>query len=143
MFGWSSNRYVGSFAVTRVYRRSGLWLAAGAWTSSISPLLEKYAPIRPVKGQALLLKTDRTVVNHIIKRKKIYIVPGDNHHVQVGSTTEPEAGFDCHSTAKAIAELTDGALSLVPSLATASCCENLGRFAPQISFKKVFPGVCT
>ncbi len=91
-------------------------IATGAWISQLDPLLQKYAPIAPVRGQALLLRTADSVASHIIKRKKIYIAPRDERHILVGSTTERGVGYNSKPSAQGIASLAAGAIELIPTL---------------------------
>jgi glycine oxidase len=50
---------------------------------------------------------------------KRYLVPRDDGHVLVGSTEEPEAGFEKANTAEAVAELLALGTGIVPALASA------------------------
>lgn len=94
-------------------------ITAGAWTSQIAPVLSEYAAVRPVRGQAVLLQADRSLFTPIVKKKSVYLLPRSGGQVVIGSTTEPEAGFDIRNTAKGVAGLMDGALETVPALAEA------------------------
>ncbi len=98
-----------------VIKTAKVLVAAGAWTTALHPALAQYAPIKPVRGQALLLEMDRPVIGRIIKMNKIYLVPW-GQRILVGSTTEPEAGFDCSTTPQGIEMLLAGARELVPAL---------------------------
>jgi glycine oxidase len=86
-----------------------IWVPA-----AISPL------ITPVKGQALLLRARQEVIGHIIKSGPIFLVPWPDGRILVGSTTEPEAGFDTTNTAEGVAFLLHGATELVPALKSAT-----------------------
>jgi glycine oxidase len=93
-------------------------IAAGAWTAQLHQALAQAAPIKPVRGQGILLETDRPLIGRIIKKGKVYLVPW-GRQILVGSTTEPAAGFDCSTTAEGIAMLRAGAAEIVPALAGA------------------------
>jgi glycine oxidase len=75
--------------------------------------------VHPVRGQIVLLRTREPVVSRILMVGKAYLVPRGDGRVLVGSTEEPEAGFDKRTTAEAVAKLIALATELVPSLAGA------------------------
>jgi len=91
-------------------------LCAGAWSSALDPRLATLMPVHPVRGQMVLLQFDERPFAPVISQGKIYIVPRRDGHVLIGSTEEPEAGFQCRNTAKGIAHLLESAMTLVPSL---------------------------
>ena len=93
-------------------------LATGAWTES---LLEEvgYRPgIYPVRGQIALLHPQAPILTRVVERGKRYLVPRPDGRVLVGSTEE-DAGFEKQTTATAIAELLEFAMTLAPALAQA------------------------
>jgi glycine oxidase len=93
-------------------------IAGGAWSSRLASQLGQAAPIVPIRGQILLLVEDRLSVKRIINQQLRYIVPRGDGRVLVGSTEE-DVGFNRTTTASAIQDLLDFALSLVPTLAQA------------------------
>ena len=95
-------------------------LCAGAWSSQLHPRLEKVGPVFPSKGQAVLLRMENPPVNSIVKRGHCYLLARRDEHVFLGSTDEPEAGFNKRSTAVAMSDLMSGALEMVPGAASAS-----------------------
>ena len=95
-------------------------LCAGAWSSQLHPRLDKVGPVFPSKGQAVLLRMENPPVNGIVKRKHCYLFARRDGHVFLGSTDEPEAGFNKRSTAAAMSDLMSGALEMVPGVASAS-----------------------
>lgn len=101
------------------YEPGKVLLCGGNGIPMISPELASLAPIKPVKGQALLLATDRPIISHIIKNGAVFLVPWHDGRILVGSTTEPDAGFDTSNTAQGIEFLTAGAIATCPPLAQA------------------------
>ncbi len=77
-------------------------------------------PIVPVKGQALLLRAAGGLIGHIVKNGPIFLVPWPDGRILVGSTTEPEAGFDTTNTAAGVQTLLHGAVEICPELKTAA-----------------------
>ena len=87
-------------------------LTAGAWTPELVPQAEIY----PVKGQMLLFETTPGFLKHMVMEKGRYLIPRQDGRVLVGSTVEPQAGFDKTTTVEAEAELKDFAFSHYPEL---------------------------
>jgi len=99
---------------------STVLLAAGAWSRHLLEPLGVSLPVHPVRGQIVLLRPATPIIRHIILVGKHYLVPRDDGRVLVGSTEEPEAGFEKRTTAQAIADLLGLALKWVPGLQRAS-----------------------
>ena len=85
------------------------------WTSELLEQVDVRLPLVPVRGQMLLFKLPEMLWRPIINEGTRYIVPRQDGHVLVGSTTE-EAGFDCRTTSEQIDDLQKLAEDLVPQL---------------------------
>lgn len=92
-------------------------VAAGAWSGRIG--LPGPLPIRPVRGQIVVLRTVPPVLGRTTWGPKSYLVPRTDGRLLVGSTME-EAGFRPEVTAGAIHRLLGIATRIVPSLADAA-----------------------
>lgn len=94
-------------------------IAAGAWSGSLHPLLEKL--VRPVKGEILRLEArsgalpppTRTIRGHV-EGRHVYLVPRANGLV-VGAT-QYESGFDLHPKAGGVRDLLNDAEQLLPGI---------------------------
>jgi glycine oxidase len=110
--------------VTAVLTKSGHWpcgcavVAAGAWTGGLLESLRVHAPTPPLKGQIVLLRSDRPLLRRIVEHGKNYLVPRDDGRILVGATEE-DAGFDTRTTPVGVRDLLDEALRLCPVLAGA------------------------
>ncbi len=94
-------------------------LAAGAWSSLLAePGLE---PVRvhPVRGQIVLLRCPLRPFGPVLQSGRHYLVPRADGRVLVGSTEEPEAGFDETATAEGVRRLIELAIGFVPALRSA------------------------
>jgi glycine oxidase len=100
---------------------------AGAWSGQIDP----YAfPTRPVKGQILcLVMPSRTLLKHVIRSPKVYLIPRSDGRLLVGATVE-EAGFDKRTDASTIQRLHQAAIALVPKLLDAKILEAWAGLRP-------------
>ena len=94
-------------------------VAAGPWTGRLLAGLGLEVPTPPVKGQMVLLRSDRPVLRRIVEHGDRYLVPRDDGHVLVGATEE-DAGFDTRTTDEAVRSLIDEAVTLCPALASCS-----------------------
>jgi glycine oxidase len=90
-------------------------LAAGAWSAAWAEAIGVRVPVRPVKGQMILLRTLQPPVRHVIFAGHGYFVPRVDGTVYVGATVE-EAGFDRRVTVSGVHELTETAAGIVPTL---------------------------
>jgi glycine oxidase len=93
-------------------------VAAGAWSAGLLGLLGLAIATPPVKGQIVLLRTERLLLRRIVEQGKCYLVPRDDGRILIGATEE-EAGFDTRPTPQAVRDLLDFALRLCPDLAEA------------------------
>jgi glycine oxidase len=91
-------------------------LNSGCWSSQIATGLGLNLPIRPIRGQILLLKGQPGVVKRIVNNGPRYLTPRPDGRVLVGSTQE-EVGFNKQNTVEGVAELMNFATRLCPALA--------------------------
>jgi glycine oxidase len=106
-------------------------VTAGAWSPLLDPAVAQIAPVRPVKGQGLALQKPAGVrLDMIVKSEKIYMIPWDGE-LLVGSTTEPDAGFDEKTTADGRHFLRQGASHILPGLKDAVVLRHWAGLRPQ------------
>jgi glycine oxidase len=94
-------------------------ITSGPWSRGLASLLRCELPVRPIRGQMVLLTSPRPLLRSIVNSGKEYLVPRPDGRILVGSTEE-DAGFDKRTTAQAIARLLDLAAWLAPPLADLS-----------------------
>ncbi len=92
-------------------------LAAGAWSSLIPEL--PAIRVHPVRGQIVLLEQQPRPFVPILQSGKHYLVPRPDGLILVGSTEEPNAGFDATPTTDGVRKLAELAVRFVPSLRAA------------------------
>ncbi|HTV48349.1 MAG TPA: FAD-dependent oxidoreductase [Phycisphaerae bacterium] len=115
----NDGKIVGVYTTIQPICAAAVLLCAGIGIGRIEPALDVSAPIKPVKGQALLLRTEKPVISHIVKNGQIFLVPWPDGRILVGSTTEPEAGMDLSNTAEGVEFLLGGAVRTCPVLSGA------------------------
>ncbi|HSQ56250.1 MAG TPA: FAD-dependent oxidoreductase [Gemmata sp.] len=108
-------------SIDRLAREAGkVLVAAGAWSEALFRDHSRRGPgIHPVRGQIVLLKSPERLFTRVLMFGKRYLVPRLDGHVLVGSTEEPEAGFEKANTAEAVADLLGLATRAVPTLSSA------------------------
>lgn len=94
-------------------------IAAGPWSERLLNDLNGRPAVRPVRGQILLLKADPAVLRRTVLDGKRYLVPRGDGRILVGSTEEPDAGFEKRTTAAGLADLHAFARGIVLALGNA------------------------
>ncbi len=104
-------------------------LAAGAWTTPLAAMLGFTLPVKPIRGQMVLLRGDQRAIERIIHQGSHYLVPREDGRVLVGSTLE-DVGFERKTTLSAIGALLRFAQNRVPALALAEVERCWAGFRP-------------
>jgi glycine oxidase len=104
-------------------------LAAGAWSGLGLPGLAATPHIRPIRGQMLLFKLQPGVLDTILYRKGLYLIPRRDGHILVGSTLE-DAGFDKATDAATRQRLQSAAAELLPALDTIQAVQHWAGLRP-------------
>jgi glycine oxidase len=99
----------GTFAADRFV------LTTGAWAGMDIPGMTGVPNVRPIRGQMLLFKLEPGVLDTILYRNGLYLIPRRDGHVLVGSTLE-DAGFDKSTDVATRQRLHAEAAELLPIL---------------------------
>lgn len=113
-------------------RAAAVVLAAGAWSGRVEWLPERARPpVRPVKGQALELRTrdGAAPCQRIVASERVYLVPRSDGRLIAGATVE-EVGFDTTVTAGGVHELLREAYRLLPEVAEMELVEAAAALRP-------------
>ncbi|RMF83470.1 MAG: FAD-dependent oxidoreductase [Planctomycetota bacterium] len=116
---------------------------AGAWMSQLGAPLASVAPVAPVRGQAVEMQWSRPPSRRLLRSKEAFAIFHDDGRVVVGSTTEPNAGFNARPTASGVANLASAAMHLVPPLAEASVTRVWAGLRPRTPDRKPFIGAAS
>jgi len=102
-----------------VFRSDRYCVATGAWSRGVLDPLGVELPVRPVRGQIVLLDGRPSPISRMIELGPRYLVPRPDGRILVGATME-DAGFEKRNTAAAVVGLLGMAADLCPALATAT-----------------------
>jgi glycine oxidase len=116
---------------------AGRVVVAAGWCSGQLGGLARgdIAPVRPVKGQILRLRSDPSVpvigraIRAVAQGRPVYLVPRASGEVVVGATME-ERGDDTTVTAGAVYDLLRAAVAVVPEVAELELSEAIARLRP-------------
>ena len=104
-------------------------LATGAWSGLGLPGLAGVPNLRPIRGQMLLFKLGPGVLDTILYRDSLYLIPRRDGHLLVGSTLE-DVGFDKSTDAATRLRLHAEATELLPALADAQPVQHWSGLRP-------------
>ncbi|MGH9778294.1 MAG: glycine oxidase ThiO [Candidatus Acidiferrales bacterium] len=93
--------------------------AAGCWASQLGEHGRRLTPTRPVRGQMIALRGDaeKSLLRHVVRSPRGYILPRADGRLVCGSTTE-NAGYDKSLTPGGLRQLLSAAIELVPAAAS-------------------------
>jgi glycine oxidase len=93
------------------------------------PQLSQYAPVHPVRGQMLALRSKTVQLKKVLRSDYGYLVPRRDGRIIAGSTLE-DAGFVKQVTPQGVRQILDAALELAPVLADAKIVEEWSGLRP-------------
>ena len=121
------DRTLGVTTIKTAFAANKVVNCAGAWAGEIAP---HPIPTHPVKGQMLcLVMPSRTLLKHVIRSPKAYLIPRSDGRLLVGSTVE-KAGFDKRTDPETMKNFQKAAVELVPQLANAKILEDWAGLRP-------------
>lgn len=139
-----NGRVTAAFTADQMLHFDQLIICGGAWSSMLLKPLGCRIPIRPIRGQIVLLNTGTRILQRIIVSGPRYLVPRADGRLLIGSTEE-DVGFCNRTTAAAVRDLIAFGTRLVPALAEAPverCWAGLRPGSPDgIPFIGPLPGL--
>jgi glycine oxidase len=123
------NRCTGIIANGERIHAATTVIAAGSFSANISGA-EKYAPVKPVRGQMVALRSSDVDLKYVLRGERGYIVPRGNGLCVAGSTLE-NVGFEKRVTPAGIERILAMAQELAPALAGAEIAETWSGLRPD------------
>jgi glycine oxidase len=111
------------------YRAPTVVVAAGSWSTLVAGTPIESGAVVPARGQVVELSTPAPPLSNVVLGPRCYLVPRDDGRVLVGATVE-FVGYRREVTAGAVRDLLDAAITLVPSLASATLKDSWSSFRP-------------
>jgi glycine oxidase len=112
---WSSaGQVVGAQTSAGPKYAGAFCIATGSWTGRLAQTIGLSVPIKPIRGQIVLLDRPKPSIKSIVNVGKRYLVPRLDGRVLVGSTME-DAGFDKRNTSEGVEGLLQFARGLIPA----------------------------
>lgn len=96
-FETQGGRVVGVRTASGTVRAGRYCLAAGSWSEALLASLGLNLPTTPIRGQIVLLRTPRPLLQRIVSFGLDYLVPRPDGRLLVGATIE-DAGFEDGTT---------------------------------------------
>lgn len=90
-------------------------ITCGAWSSGLWPSTAKILPVKPIRGQMLMINARPGLIKRIVLKDNHYVIPRQDGRILVGSTIE-DVGFDKTTTQYAHDLLLSFAYELMPVL---------------------------
>lgn len=103
----------------RKHPANSVCITAGAWSAELLNQIGLRLPLKPIRGQIVLLQTEVSPFDCVIELGRRYLVPRGDGRILVGSTEE-DVGFVKENTQAGVQGLLRFAESLVPSLSSAT-----------------------
>ena len=100
----------------RVFEADAVLLASGSWSGELASSMGFELPIKPVKGQMVLIKGKVGQVRHIVKHDDAYFVPRADGRILIGASME-FVGFERGNTDDVVGQLLASMQRIAPSLA--------------------------
>ena len=91
-------------------------VTCGAWSAKLLTEARVHLPIRPIRGQIVLLKCPEAPFSQVLNIGHRYLVPRNDGRVLIGATEE-DVGFEKGNTPAGVGGLLDLAQQVLPSLA--------------------------
>jgi glycine oxidase len=108
-------------------------IAAGAWSSRVLAKTGISLPMYPVKGECLLVKTEKPLIQATVFAKNgCYIVPKRGNRLLIGATSTPHT-FDRKVSIHGIMSLLERAHHLLPEMKNAEWEKAWSGIRPQTS----------
>jgi len=127
----NKNQVIGVKTKDEIIKTKEIIVCSGAWTSKIKNIEINEAPIRPVKGQIICLKTPNNIslLKHILWSENVYLVPKNGSYLIIGATVE-EMGYDKSLTVGGIYNLLKIAREVLPAIEDLSIVESCSGLRP-------------
>ncbi len=129
-----NDRIVGVEVDGKTIRGDTIVIAAGCWSGKIAALLGYQLPIKPSRGQIVLVEAMSPILGHTIDGLGFYVVSRSDGKILIGATVE-FAGYDKRTTVKGVRQMVEAGIALVPELAKKTFVQTWAGLRPYAKGK--------
>ena len=129
----SGGRATGVRTPARPVEADTVVLAAGVWSPDLVQGIGLNLPVKPVKGQIMILRGQGRAPRQVLWSGECYLVPRPDGEIVLGSTEE-EGNYDVRPSLAGVNRLTEAALDVVPAVGgftVEGICAGLRPAAPD------------
>jgi glycine oxidase len=119
-------------APNEITRADAVVLAAGSWSSLVPGVPDELPPVRPVRGQLVMLEERPPRLASIVFEGHAYVVPRGDGRVICGSTME-NVGHRREVTAAGVQGILSAAIAVAPRLGEAELIRSWCNFRPAMA----------
>ena len=123
------NRCIGVISAGERIEAGTTVIAAGCFSAAIAGAAP-FAPVKPIRGQMVALKSAEIDLRHVLRSERGYIVPRGSGLCVAGSTLE-DVGYEKGITPQGITRILSMAMELVPALSAAEIVETWSGLRPD------------
>ena len=124
------DRVVGVRTSHDVYTAACVINCAGAWAATVDPQRHPPLPVKPIRGQIVVLHARAPLLEHVVHSAHCYIVPRRDGRLLIGSTME-DVGYEKRVTADALLRLLAAARQALPAIERCAFVEAWAGFRPD------------
>jgi len=103
---------------------------AGAWAAMVDPHRHPPLPVKPIRGQIVVLQARAPLLEHVVHSAHCYIVPRRDGRLLIGSTLE-DVGYERRVTANALLRLLAAARQVLPAIERCAFVAAWAGFRPD------------
>ncbi|MCS6816122.1 MAG: glycine oxidase ThiO [Blastocatellia bacterium] len=124
------DRVVGVRTNHGAYTATWVINCAGAWAATVDPQRHPPLPVKPIRGQIVVLHARTPLLEHVVHSAHCYIVPRRDGRLFIGSTME-DVGYEKRVTADALLRLLAAARQILPAIERCTFVEAWAGFRPD------------
>ena len=121
---------------------NNLIITAGAWSKLVLKSINNEVNIKPIRGQIINLRSNKSIIDKIILDGAYYLIPRHDNNILIGSTME-DVGFINKTTDLAKDQLLQWGYSIIPQLIETKLVSHSAGLRPAASDGKPLIGLVT
>lgn len=139
---WDIKKQQGIFELVTpkgIFTANHVVIASGVWSTTFFHQLQLPLAVTPVKGECLLVSSEKSLLTHTLYHEQSYIVPRQNGQLVIGATMIPEDWSE-HVTVGGIEALLAKAKTMLPTIGHLRVESSWAGLRPDTFDRKPFIG---